>query len=148
MFESPFIFQAVGKLNAIVGEDRVHMIRHRSNQTKEELAGSVTSLVRMQFGIGELGRAVDSDKEIEPPFFCRDFSNVHMKVTDWVMRELLLRGLVTNLRQATNAVTLQTAMETGASQVRNACLESIETIIIVVRAYVDGKLQSLLLAQS
>ncbi len=101
-----------------------------------------------QLSEGKLRGAIDGYEKVELAFFGSHFGNVNVKEADRIEPELLLRGLVTNLRQATNAVTLQTAMQIGASELRNACLESIETIIIVVRAYVDGKLQSLLLAQS
>src|SRR5207253_5366170 len=81
-------------------------------------------------GVSELRRAVDGDKQVEPPLLGVNLGDVHMEVTDGVFSELLLRWFVAfDLRQATDAVTLQAAMEAGTSQARDAGLEGVEAIV-------------------
>jgi hypothetical protein len=64
MLESPFIFQAIGKLDAIVRQNGMNAVRYGSNQPTEKVARGVTSLIRMQLSESELGRAINGDKQI------------------------------------------------------------------------------------
>ncbi len=54
MLERPFVLEAVGKLNAVVGQNRVNVLRHNRNQLPQKTASYVTDLIRMQFGVSEL----------------------------------------------------------------------------------------------
>ena len=130
VLESPPVLQAIGELDAVVREDDMNAVGHGGGQTAEELTGRGAGLVRMQFGVSELRRAVDGDKQVEPPLLGMNLGDVHVEVADGVFSELLLRRLVAfDLRQAADAVTLQTAMEAGAGQARDACLQSVEAIV-------------------
>jgi hypothetical protein len=130
VLESPFILQAIGKLDAVVREDDMNAVRHGGAQTAEELAGRGARLVRMQLGVSEFRCAVDGDEEIEPPLLSLNLCNVHMEVADGVLSKLLLCQLVTSdFGQTADAVTLQAAMEAGTSQVRDAGLQGVEAIV-------------------
>jgi hypothetical protein len=84
----------------------------------------------MQFDEGELGGAVDRDEEMELACGGLDFGNVDVEVADRVGFELFLRGLVAlNIRQATDPMALQAAVQRGPRQVRDRRLEGIEAIV-------------------
>jgi DNA-binding MarR family transcriptional regulator len=88
-------------------EDRRLRIARITGNGLRLLAGRGASLVRMQFGVSELRRAVDGDKQVEPPLRGVNLGNIKMEVADGVFSELLLRRLVTfDFGQATNAVSL------------------------------------------
>ncbi len=71
------------------------------------MARGVTALVGVQLGVSELRRAVDGDKEVAPPLLGANLGDVHVKVADSILGELLLRRLVTfDLRQAADTVAL------------------------------------------
>jgi hypothetical protein len=65
----------------------------------------------MQLDEGELGRAVDRDKQIEPALLGADLGDVDMEVADRIALELALLGLVAvDLRQPADLVPLKAAM--------------------------------------
>lgn len=49
----PLVFLAIGKLNAVIGQNRVNAIRDDHDQLPQKLASRITGLIRVQFGIGE-----------------------------------------------------------------------------------------------
>jgi hypothetical protein len=109
----PFIFCSISKLDAVIGQDRVNVIRNDHNQLSQEPASRVTSLIRVQFGVGELRRAAGGDKQIKSSFFSVHLGYINMKIADRILLELFLNRFVTfNFRQAADAVPLQTAMQT------------------------------------
>ena len=61
----------------------------------------------MQLGKGELGGAINGDKQIQLAFLGAYFSDIYVKVADGILLEaLLLRGLVSYLGQTTNPMSL------------------------------------------
>lgn len=80
----------------------------------------------MQLGRRELGRAINGDKEIKSSLFGANFGDLQLEVANGIFGELPLRWLFANLRSAANAVTRQTALQTGASQLRNARLQRVK----------------------
>jgi hypothetical protein len=84
----------------------------------------------MQFHEGELGRAVDGDQQVEPPFGRVDFSQIDVKVAERVGLEARALGLVAvDLRQSADAVTLEAAMKRRAGQVWDRRLERVEAVV-------------------
>src|ERR1051325_7601261 len=84
----------------------------------------------MQLGEGELRCAVDGDEEIEPALSGLDLGDVDVEIADRIPLELpLARRLALDIRQAGDTVALQTAMQRGSRQVRDRCLQRVETVI-------------------
>ena len=84
----------------------------------------------MPLGRGGLADAVDSDEHVELTCFRTDLGRVEMKVANRRGCELLLGRLVTlEVRQAADAMPLQTARPRGAGQVRQRGLQGIQAVI-------------------
>src|SRR4051812_34457037 len=54
MLERPLILEAIGELDAVIGEDDMNAVGHGGGQTAEELTGRGAGLVFMQLGVSEL----------------------------------------------------------------------------------------------
>src|SRR5215204_2999241 len=80
VLESQPILQAIGELDAVVREDDMNAVGHGGGQTAEELTGRGACLVRMQLGVSKLRRAVNGDKQVEPPLLGVNLGNIHMEV--------------------------------------------------------------------
>ncbi len=101
-----------GEVSAVVGENRVDLVRHGRDQRPQEVTRHTPCGFLMQLGKGKLSRAINGHKQVEPPFFRVHLSDVDMEVADRVALELLLGGLVTrHLGQAADAMPLQAAMQ-------------------------------------
>ncbi len=88
------------------------LVRHRRDESDEK--GGCRDLVRLlrELGEGELGCSIDGHEEVELAFSRLHLGDVDVEVADRVALELLLGGLVAiDLRQAADAVALQTAMQ-------------------------------------
>ena len=120
----------VGELNAVVGQDGVQAVGHGRDQSVQEACGARPVGLLMQLGEGELGGPIDRDEQVELARFGADLGNVDVEIADRIGLELALVRLVAlYLRQARDAVPLQTSVERRAGQVRDRRLQRIEAII-------------------
>ena len=100
------------KLDAVVGQHGVDFVWDRGDQGFQESGGRHTVCVLHQLREGELAGSIDSDEQIELAFSGLHFSDVDMKVADWVALEDFLRGFVAfDLRQPRDTVSLETTMQ-------------------------------------
>ena len=108
-----------GEVNAMVSQDRVHLLRHGLDQRAQEVAGNPGGHLLVQLHERELVGAVNPNQRIEPFLLSEHFGNVDMtrraasaKVADGMGLELLLGRLVAgHLGQAADAMPLQATME-------------------------------------
>src|SRR4029077_16291949 len=106
-----------GELNAIVGENRVDLVRDSRNQGLEEDGGGRPPSLFHQLHEGEFAGAVDGDIEVELALSGLDLGDVDMEEADRVGLELFLLGLGPfNIRQSADTVTLQASMQRRARQ--------------------------------
>ena len=80
---------APGKLNAIIGQERVELVRHGLEQAFKARFCQQVRGPFMQLGMGELRCAVDGDEQIQLALFGLHFGNIDVAVTDRVCFELL-----------------------------------------------------------
>ncbi|MBA7574765.1 hypothetical protein ES708_16580 [subsurface metagenome] len=72
----------------------------------------------MELNEGELGRAVDGDKQVEPPFRRVDLGQIDVEVLERISLEARPLGVVAvDLRQSADPVALQATMQRRAGQV-------------------------------
>jgi len=84
----------LGKLDAVIGQDRVDPVRHRFQHVLKELPRrSPVSLVD-KLGDRECTRAVDADEQVELAFGCLNLGDIHVKEADLVALEALSLRLV------------------------------------------------------
>jgi hypothetical protein len=130
VFEGVAIADPVGELDAVVCQHDVDGVGNGCDQIAQELGGHHLAGLPMEFRTGELGGTIDGNEQIELAFCGLHLGDVDMEVADRVALELLLRRLVAfDIRQATDAMALQTAMEGRAGQVRNGRLQRIEAVV-------------------
>jgi len=101
-----------GEVNAMVGQDRVHPVRHRLDQRAQEVAGDSGRHLLVQFHKSELAGAINRNQQIEPSLLSAHFGDVDVEVADGVGLKFLLGWLIAGHRgQAADAMPLQTTME-------------------------------------
>src|SRR5665213_613054 len=124
------IARQVSKLNAVIGEDGMQPVRDGFDQVFQERDGGGSVSLTMQLHKGELRRAIDRHEEIELALFGTYLGDVDMEVADRVGLELpLLQLVAVHVRQPTDAVALQAAMQFRSSKVRDGRLQAIEAIV-------------------
>jgi hypothetical protein len=100
------------KLDAVVGEHRVHFLGNGRDQSFEEGCDVGPSRLPDQLHESELAGAIDGDVEVELAFGGLNFSDVDVEVTDRISFELLLRRLVAFApQQSTDAMAPEAAMQ-------------------------------------
>jgi len=78
------VARLLGKLDAVVGQDRMDPVRHRFQQVFKELPRrSPVSLVD-ELGDREFTRAVDADEQVELAFGRLNLGDIHVKEADRV----------------------------------------------------------------
>ena len=88
-----------------------------------------TSHLLVHLDEGELGCAINGDQQVKLALFGPDFGNVDVEKADRMDFEFPLdRGLAFDLRQLRNALPLQTAVQRGSGQMRQAWLKSVQAI--------------------
>lgn len=108
----PAFAGGIGEVQAIVGENRVDLVGNCSDQVEKELLRDRRCGSFMQFDIGKFTGPVDGHEEIEPAFCAADLGDIDVEVADRIGFELLLRRRIAiDVRQATNAVALQAAVQ-------------------------------------
>src|SRR6056297_1845708 len=104
-------------------------VGHRRDQIAQELSCNHFASLFVQFDIGELRCTVDGHEQADFSLASADFSNVDMEIPDGVALESLLRLVALDLRQSANPVSLQTAVQRRARQMRYARLQCVEAVI-------------------
>jgi len=101
-----------GELNAIVGQDRVDLVRHGFEHVLKELPGSFSVSRCNELSDGELGCPVYAHKEKELALGGLHLSYVDVEEAYGVTLELLALGLVPfDIWQARDAVPLQAPVQ-------------------------------------
>lgn len=78
----------------------------------------------------KLAGSIDGEEKMQLAFGYSHFCNVDVEVADGIGLDLLLWALVAiDVWQSFNAISLKTAMQREAAQLRNGRLQSIEAII-------------------
>ena len=80
---------ALSKLNAIISQERVELVRHGLEQAFKARFCQQARGPFMQLGMGELRCAVNDDEQIQLALFGLHFGNIDVTVTDRVCFELL-----------------------------------------------------------
>ena len=120
----------LGELDDIVSQNRVDLVGHGFEHVLKEFPGRLSVGCRNELSDGELGSAVDTDEGKELALGRLHFRDVDVEEPDRIALELLSLGLVTlDIRQARDAMTLQTPMERRPCQVRDGGLQGIEAVV-------------------
>ena len=118
-----------GKLAAIIGQDRMDTVRRPLDQPPEECTSVFAFGAFGQFCKDKLGGAINSHKEFELALLGSDMADVQMKVADGICLETLLGWLAFRLRQAVDAMALETVMKGRPGQMRDRILQRVKTVI-------------------
>ena len=106
----------IGELDSVVGENRVDPVGNDLDERLQESRRDFPGCLLAQLGMGELAGPVDGDEQIEPAFLGTNLGNINVEIADGIRLEPLLRSVPRHIRQPAHAVTLQTAVQTGAGQ--------------------------------
>ena len=102
----------VGELDAVIRQRRVDRVRHGGDQIVQKGCRDPLSRFLMQLNECKLARAIDGHEQVQLALFRADLRDVDVKVADRVGLEAQALVLVAvHIRQATDAVTLQAAVE-------------------------------------
>ena len=125
------VFGQIGELDAVIGEHGVDPVRDRLDQGFEKSRSGFDIGSLDELGEGELGGAVDGDEEVELALGGAHLGEIDVEVADGILFELLLFGgrRAVEIGQAADAVALEAAMQSGASELRNRGLQRIEAIV-------------------
>ena len=125
------VLRQVSKLYAIVGQYFVYLVGYLGQHPTQEVHGEGLRGLRVQFGEGQLARAVNGDEEVLLAFFRAHLGEIDVQVADGVVLELLFQRASRRLirGQATDAVALQAAVQGRTAQVRNRLLERVEAVV-------------------
>ena len=130
VFKGQGVVFAIGKLYPIIRQYDVDPIRHRCDQIAQELGCGQLSRLRNQLRESELGCSVNGHEEIELAFCGAHLSQIDVEVPDRIAFETLLAWFVSiDIRQATDAMPLQTKVQRGPRQMRDRGLKRVETTI-------------------
>ena len=106
------VARQIAELDAVVGQDRMDLVRHGFDEGLEKVGGGMSVRPAVQLGIRKLRGAVDGDEEIELAFLGPNFRDVDMEKADRVgLERAALRLIAIDLRQAADPVTLQAAVQ-------------------------------------
>jgi len=83
------VARLLGELDAVVGQDRVDLVRHGLQQLFEELPGGSSVGLVNQLGDSELAGAINGDEQIEPALGRLQLGDINMKEADRVTLETL-----------------------------------------------------------
>lgn len=111
------------ELDAIVGQDRVDLVREGRDQGDQERRGGHPVGAFHQLHEGDFARPINGDKQNQLAFSRLDLSDVDVEEADGVGLEPLLRLLLAHdLRQPANAMPLQASVQRRARQMRDCRL--------------------------
>jgi hypothetical protein len=81
-------------VDAIVGQYRVHLVGHCSDEPVQEVASGGGLGLLVQLDEGELAGPVDADEHVKLALLGPDLSNVDVKIADRISPKLAPPGLV------------------------------------------------------
>ena len=114
----------LSELNSVVSQDGMNLIRHGIEHMLQELPGRLPVSLLDELGHGKFALAVDANEQKELSFHSLYLGNVDVEKSNWIAFELRPPRLVaSDIRQARDAMTLQTAVQRRACQVRDGRLE-------------------------
>ena len=122
--------RAVGKLKAVVGQDRVDLVGHGLEEAPKKVGRRDLVHRGVKFRKDELAGAINTHKKVNLPLLGADLGDVDMKEANGVGLEGFARRLVAfDGSKARDAMALETAMEGGARQARNAGFGGVEAVV-------------------
>jgi hypothetical protein len=80
----------VGTLDAVIGYNRMDLIRYRCQPMTKDVGGNGCGHARMPLGRGELVRMVDDDEQLQVTLCCMHFCHVQIKVSKEIRLERFL----------------------------------------------------------
>ena len=117
-------------MGSVVGEDGVDRVGDGGDQAAQEVSRGATRHLLMQFDEGELRGSVDGDEEVELALRGSNLGDVDMKLADRIGLEFAFGGgFAFDLRQPGDSMTLQTAVQRRARQMRDGGLQSVKAIV-------------------
>lgn len=120
------IARQIGELDAVIREHDVNPVWYGRDQGFQEAYGRWPISLLMQLDEGELRGAIDRNKEVEFALLGTNLGDVDVEIPDRVGLEFAFVRLVTpDLRQAGDAMPLQTAMQRRSGQMRDRRLERV-----------------------
>jgi len=119
-----------GEVSSVVCEDGVNFVRHQAHEGAKEVGGILALGSFHEACEGELGGSINGHEEIELALCGSHLGQVDVEVADGVGFELFA-GWTGRVKpwQATDAVTLEAAMKSGAGQLWDGGLEGVKAII-------------------
>jgi len=106
------VARLLGKLDVVVGQNRVDLVRHRFQQVFQEFPSRPPVSLVDQQRHRELTRAVDAYDQIELTFDGLHLGDIHVEEADPVALEALpLRLVAFHVRQTGDAMALQAAVQ-------------------------------------
>jgi len=113
MFERHGVRGSFGELNAVVGQDRVDLVRACLDQMAQELRGVHLAGLFVKLDEDELRRAVDGDEHVELAVLRADLGDVDMEVADRIGFELLSwRAFSLEVRHSGDVMALEQPVQT------------------------------------
>jgi hypothetical protein len=86
------VSRLLGELDAVVGQDRVELVRNDDQDLLQELARGSTGGLLTEPGDGKLRRPINGYEQVKLAFACADLGDVDVEEADRVALELLLGG--------------------------------------------------------
>jgi len=123
------VSRQIGELNAVVGEHRVDLIRHRCHQCLQKGASLARGRLQHELGESVFRGPVHGNKEVELAFLSPHLGGVDVEVADRMGFELLRRLVAFGLREPAGAVPLQAATQGRPRQMWDRRLQRIATVI-------------------
>ena len=125
------VFGQVGKLDSVVCEHGVDVVRHSRGKRFQKCRGGTHIGAFDQLHEGELRSAVDSHEQVELAFGSAHLGKIDVKIPDRITLKLLAARLARtfHLGQAADAMPLQASMQRGTSQPGNRGLQGIQTVV-------------------
>ena len=117
---------------SVVGEHRVDFVGDEFDERLQEVCGSSSGGAFDESGKSKLGGAIHGHEEPELAFLGPDLGEINVEVADGIGLELLLgpAGMALQFRQPADAMTLKTAVQDGAGELRDSGLQGVETVIL------------------
>jgi hypothetical protein len=107
--QGPGLVAHVAKLDAVVGEHRVHPVRQFGQDAAQKLSGCQFGSLWLQLGKGHFAGAVNGYNHILAAFFGLHFGKIDVQIPNRILPELLFGRayLALSQGQAANAVALK-----------------------------------------
>ena len=118
------------ELDAVVGQHGVDPVGHGFEEMAEKVSRDARGRFFVQLDEGKLRRAVDGDEQVKLAGLRPDLGDIDVEIAERVSLELAFAwGGALELGQSGDAVTLQTAVQAGAGQVRDGRLQRVEAVV-------------------